>query len=218
MDRRNLLYIAAILIAMLPHSKLVAFELLSEGAMGTVSAVSANSADEILNVAGSTAAGIAIDEDYESLPFRVDPALAVYETDEVSEELNFALTREVESWAESLRATARTATFEVGVVEDLPESSFSDSDFQIPEIEVPDLPFEFDPDGEGDIVIELGRIEEAVELLEAGVDNVTFEVRRFVERTAIIDARPFPDQPSIGSVYIFDLSSQSNVGVTRVRE
>lgn len=218
MDRHYLYFIAGIAMTLMCHAKVVAFELLSEGAMGTVSAVSANSADEILNVAGSTAAGIAIDDDYESLPFQVDPTLAVYETDEVSEELNFELTREVESWAESLRANTQGAALEVGVVSDLPESSFNDSGFEIPEIEIPELPFEFDPDGEGDIIIELGRIEEAVELLDAGVDNVTFEVRRFVERTAIIDARPFPDQPAIGSVYIFDLSSQSNVGISRIRE
>ncbi|MDX1453539.1 MAG: hypothetical protein R3183_13345 [Oleiphilaceae bacterium] len=185
--------------------------------MGSVSAVTANSADEILNVAGSTAAGITIDDDYESLPFQVDPALAVYETDEVSEELNFELTREVEAWAQSLRDTSQ-ASVQVGVVDSVPESGFDDTSFEIPEIEIPELPFEFDPDGEGDIVIELGRVENAVNLLEAGVDDVTFEVRRVVERTAIIDARPFLDQPAIGSVYIFDLSSRSNVGVTRIRD
>ncbi len=186
--------------------------------MDTVSAVSANSADEILNVAGSTAAGITVDEDFESLPFQIDPTLAVYETDEVSEDINFELTREVESWAESLRQTTRGDAFEVGVVSDVPESSFSSDDFEIPEVEIPDLPFDFDPNGTEDIVIELGRVETVVELLEAGVDDITFEVRRVVERTAIIDARPFQDQPAIGSVFIYDLNSLSNVGIARVRE
>ena len=215
MDSQRFIAIAVLIFSF--SGALRAFELLSEGAMGSVSAVTANSADEILNVAGSTAAGITIDDDYESLPFQVDPALAVYETDEVSEELNFELTREVEAWAQSLRDTSQ-ASVQVGVVDSVPESGFDDTSFEIPEIEIPELPFEFDPDGEGDIVIELGRVENAVNLLEAGVDDVTFEVRRVVERTAIIDARPFLDQPAIGSVYIFDLSSRSNVGVTRIRD
>ncbi len=196
-----------------------AFELLSEGAMGSVSAVSANSAEEIINIAGSPAAGLRDDDEYEPLPFVVSSSsrVAVGETDKVSDELNFSLTQEVQAWASELRSRG-VSNVQVGVVDELPESSFQDAVLFVEPEESLDILFDFDPNGVGDIIIELSRVDQTVELLESGVNTVTYTVERYVERASTVNATPFPDQPSIGSAYISDLRSISNVGIARVRD
>jgi len=184
--------------------------------MGSVSAVSASSAQEIINVAGSTAAGLR-DDDYEALPFQAAVSLEGYETDEVSEDLNFALTQEVENWATQLRDQGESS-FQVQVVEELPQSSFDNAVLFIQDQEFEGVIFDFDPNSDEDIIVEIGRVDQTVRLLEAGVDNVTFIVERYVERAATINATPFDDQPSIGSGYISDLRSVSNVSIAAIRE
>ncbi len=202
---------------MLGPGSVMSFELLSEGAMGSVSAVSATSAQEILSVAGSSAAGLRDDDDYEALPFQTEVSAQSFETDEVQEDLNFALTQEVETWANDLREQGDLG-FQIQVVNELPPSSFEDAVVLIQDDEIESVIFDFDPDSDEDIIVEIGRVNQTVRLLEAGVDNVTYIVERYVERAATINAQPFTDQPSIGSGYISDLRSVSNVSIAAIRE
>jgi len=121
MRRANLGHIKGTLLLSLTAfcSNVLSFELLSEGAMGSVSALSANSAEEIVSIAGSSAAGLRIDDDYESLPFQAEVLVDEFDLDEVSSELNFSLTQEVESWAQNLdtQNIAADANSEVGYID-----------------------------------------------------------------------------------------------------
>lgn len=192
-----------------------AFELLSEGAMGSVSAVSAPTAEEILNVAGSPAAGLS--DDYEVLPFRSNVSVAIGDTDEVQTELDFALTQEVEAWAEELRRQGEVQ-FEVGFVEQLPPSEFEVNPFLFQE----DLTSSFEVGSEEDpdlrTVFQLGRIRQTFEVLDSGVDSISYRVERYVERAATINADPSGDGSSIGSGYISELRSFSNNTLTAIRD
>lgn len=195
-----------------------AFELLSEGAMGSVSAVSANSAEEIVNVAGASAAGLT-DDGYESLPFQAETRVASSQTNEVSVDLEFSLTQEVESWANNLREGDEGVSVEVGFVDELPPSIFENPGFVVPQTVIEEIVIApVGSDEEDETVYQLGRIEQTVTIIEQGVNNVTYEVARYVERAATIDARPFHNEPSMGSGYISDLTSFSHISIAAVRD
>lgn len=194
---------------------LYAFELLSEGAMDTVSAVSAGSAEDILNIAGPTAAGLRVDDDYEQLPFESSVRVGVLDLDETSEDLDFAFSKEVEGWVENLRRQGEI-DFEVSVVDELLPSSFEDTGLFIPEPQEDQVLF-FDGDEEGDLIFEIGRIEQTITVQQSGVESITYSVSRYVESASTTDSRTFLDR-TIGNGYISDLRSNSNVSIARIRD
>ncbi len=199
-----------------------AFELLSEGAMGSVSAVSANSAEEIINVAGPTAAGLRVDDDYEALPFQASVSVEEGDTDDGVEELQFALTQEVESWANSLseKVGGNQLETEVGYVDELPPSSFEDSVVFVRDDEFDQIIFE--PGSSDDsvkTVYEIGRVEQTITVLEQNVDSVARQVERRVDFVATVDAYiGDPDTASIGSGYISDLRGRSTVRIATIKD
>lgn len=201
-----------------------AFELLSEGAMGSVSAVTANSAEEIISIAGSSAAGLRVDDDYETLPFQTDVQIEEYATDETSEELNYALTQEVGEWAETLRQRTENSVsgnLEVGYIDELPESSFEEAAFVVRDDEFDRLIFEPETLNENDqesTIYEIGRIDQTLTKLQQNVDSVQYIIERKVDFVATIDASISDDTPSIGSGYITNLTSISNVKIAAVRD
>lgn len=209
------LLVSACLLAVLA-SGASAFELLSEGAMDSVSAVSAVSADELLNIAGSPSAGLS--DDYEALPFQTSVTVAEGDRDEVQTELDFALTQEVEAWAEDLRQQGEFA-FEVGVVEQLPPTII-DPGVGLFQDESP-LEFRVESDSgddSRDTLFQQGRITQTFELLNSGVDTITYRVERYVERAATINANPGNSNSSIGSGYISEARSFSTNTLTAIRE
>jgi hypothetical protein len=203
-----------------------AFELLSEGAMGSVSAVTANSAEEIISVAGSTAAGLRVDDEYEPLPFQTSVEIDEYATDEVSEELNYALTQEVDAWAQTLRqrndeVAADNANLEVGYIDELPASSFDESAFVVRDEEFERLIFEPSAASDSDqesTLYEIGRVEQTLTKLQQNADSVEYIVRRQVDFVAVVDAFISDNTPSIGSAYISNLNSISNVKIAAIRD
>lgn len=202
-----------------------AFELLSEGAMGSVSAVSANSADEIISVAGSSAAGLRVDGDYESLPFQTSVRVEDYAKDDASEELNFALTREVDSWAQTLKqnvgSTPAAENLEIGYIDELPASSFQENAFVVRDEEFDRLILE--PESmlerrQDKGIYDLGRIEQVVTQLRQNADSVEYVVRREMDFIANINASVSNNAPSIGSTYISNITGVSNVKISSVRD
>ena len=221
MSRAILGHIKSIILLSLATfcSNVFSFELLSEGAMGSVSALSANSAEEIVSIAGSSAAGLRIDDDYESLPFQVDVVVEEYDLDEVSSELNFSLTKEVESWAQNLdsQSIAADANSEVGYIDVLPASVDADLSFIIPEFTGPAT---FDPDSSGNeresdaVAVNL---DQTLELLGNNLETIETRIIRRIDFVATIDSTP-DDVPSVGSGYISNLSSYSNVKIAAFRD
>lgn len=216
---------ALILLTVLTVSQSVlAFELLSEGAMGSVSAVSANTAEEIVSVAGSSAAGLRVDDGYEILPFKTSVKVDAYAKDEVSDELDYSLVQEVDNWADSLRQKSEVSpvsAFEIGYIDELPESSFDESSFIIRDEEFDRLIFEpegSDAQDQEKTTYEIGRVEQTITKIEQRVDSVQYIVERKVDFVATIDAAISDDSPSIGSGYITNLTSISNVKIATVRD
>ncbi len=202
----------------------MSFELLSEGAMGSVSAISANTAEEIVNIAGPTAAGLRVDDGYEVLPFKTNVRVDSNEKDEVASELDFSLVKEVDSWSESLRQRNEVITssdLEVGYVDELPPSSFDESSFVIRDDDFDRIIFQPDDSSLKDqesTTYEIGRVEQAITKIEQKVDSVQYIVERKVDFVATIDAFISDDSPSIGSSYISNLTSISNVKIATVRD
>jgi len=221
MRRANLGHIKGTLLLSLTAfcSNVLSFELLSEGAMGSVSALSANSAEEIVSIAGSSAAGLRIDDDYESLPFQAEVLVDEFDLDEVSSELNFSLTQEVESWAQNLdtQNIAADANSEVGYIDVLPASVDSDLSFIIPEFTGPAT---FDPDSDGneeEVDSVAVSLDQTLDLLSNNTETIETRVYRKIDFVATIDATP-DNVPSIGSGYISNLSSYSNVKIAEFRD
>lgn len=199
------------------------FELLSEGAMGSVSAISANTAEEIINVAGPTAAGLRVDDGYEVLPFKSSVQVEPSAKDEVSNEIDFSLIQEIGTWVDSLgrrNEIVSSTDLEVGYVDELPESSFDESSFVIRDDEFDRVIFEPDANrsDQENTIYEIGRIEQTIAKLEQKADSVQYIVEREVDFVATIDAFISRDTPSIGSGYISNLTSISNVTIATVRE
>jgi hypothetical protein len=201
-----------------------AFELLSEGAMGSVSAVSANSAEDIVSVIGSTAAGLTVDDDYDELPFQVSASvqgvvMGGYEVDEAQSELEFALTQEVEGWVNSLTDKQGSGA-EVSYVDELPSSRFEDNaEFIIQDVEFESVIFDSNLNDNSNTLYEIGRVDQTITVISSGVDSIQYIVERRLERAATIDSfRLDDDTPSLGSGYISDLTSISNVTIAQVRK
>jgi len=200
------------------------FELLSEGAMGSVSAVSANSAEEIVSVIGFTAAGLAIDDDYDELPFQVNSTIQSsvsdgYEVDEAKAELEFALTQEVEGWVSSL-TDKQGLDIEVGYVDELPVSTFEDNaDFIFQDVQVESVVFDSNLNDDGNTLYEIGRVDQTFTVINSGVNSIEYIVERHLARAATIDSFRLDDRtPSLGSGYITDLTSISNVTIAQIRK
>ena len=200
------------------------FELLSEGAMGSVSAVSANSAEEIVSVIGSTAAGLRVDDDYDELPFQVSAEIQNsvtegYEVDEVKSELDFAVTQEVEGWVNNL-TDKQGGEVEVGYVDELPSSTFEAvAVIIVQDNEVENVAFDSSLSDDDNTLYEIGRVEQTITVISSGVDSIEYVVRRNLDRAATIDSfRLDNDTPSLGSGYITNLTSISNVSIAQVRK
>jgi len=200
------------------------FELLSEGAMGSVSAVSANSAEEIISVIGSTAAGLKVDDDYEELPFQVSAGIQSsvtegYDLDEVKSELDFSLTQEVEGWVSNL-SDKQGANVEVGYVDELPSSTFEDiTEVFIEANEVESVVYDSSLTDDENTLYEIGRVDQTITVINSSVDSIEYIVERHIDRVATIDAfRQDNDTPSLGSGYISNLTSISNVTIAQVRK
>lgn len=191
-----------------------AFELLSEGAMDSVSAVSAESAEDIINIAGSPAAGLTVDG-YEQLPFQARISVGVEETDEVEEDLNYDLVREVEAWADELR-NSQGSGFEVGFVEELPQTQDFESQIFIDEEET-DQGSPLGADSDDETRYQVSRVEQTFRTLNVGPDTITYQVERYIERAATVDADPFDDGRTVGSGYITDIRSSGEVTLTAIR-
>lgn len=205
------------LLSCAPLAVVHAFELLSEGAMDSVSAVSAETAEDIINIAGAPAAGLTVDG-YEALPFQTRIRVEASDTDEVSEDLDYKLVREVEGWAEDLRERVGSG-FEVGYVEELPQSNFEsglgfDGFVEEREYSSPGSG-SFDSD---ETRYEVSRIEQTFELLDSSADSISFQFERYIERSATVNADPSADGGNVGSGYISELRSSGTNTLTAVRD
>lgn len=226
MIKRSLEYskYISIMLGIFFSSSAISFELLSEGAMGSVSAISANTAEEIVNIAGPTAAGLRIDEGYEILPFKASVQVDSAAKDEVSSELDFSLVQEVDTWVDNLRQRSEVVSssgLEVGYIDELPASSFDESSFVIRDDGFDKIIFEPENSSLNDqesTTYEIGRVEQTITKIEQKVDSVQYIVERKVDYVATIDAFIARDQPSIGSGYITNLTSISNVKIATVRD
>lgn len=217
---RSVGHVAMFVIVVMPISLGLAtanaFELLSEGAMDSVSAVSAQSVEDLISIAGSPAAGLS--DDYESLPFQTRLKVVEGNTDKVQTELDFELTKEVEAWAGVLREQGERQ-IEIGFVDELQPSSLDVNPFVFQNEQA--LDFTPDEDGEGDeerTTLRQGRITRSVELLEPGVESITYRYERIIEDAATINANPLNDNTSIGSGYISEVHGTSTQVYSNYRD
>jgi len=197
--------------------RVMAFELLSEGAMDSVSAVSADSAEDIINIAGSPSAGITVDG-YERLPFQTKIKVEVSDRDEVSDELDYELSKEVESWASDLR-TRLGEEVEVGYVDELPQTPQTDvvnidfEDFSEIAIDA-----ETSASNNEEMRFEIGRITQTFQLLESTANSITYQFERVIDSTAIVNIAPSDDNNFAGSSYITDLRSSGVNTLSEIRD
>jgi len=175
-----------------------AFELLSDGAMDSVSAFPGQSAEE-------ESSAIFAEDGYEALPFETVMKIGASEIEEVSTELNFALTQEVENWA-NLVQPGQDVQIEVGTVDILPPSSF----------DVPEIYF---GDGYSDIEefelangakAQRGRVTSEFHHYGKTTDHaIGHVIEGYVERAASIGFDPHGDGAVIGNTYLSDIHTFS---------
>jgi hypothetical protein len=200
--------------------RVFAVELLSEGALESVSAVAGESAEEILNAVGAPSAGLEIDDSFERLPFRARIEVGMDDIDDAAQALDFALTQEVESWASDIRQRVGD-TFEVSILDRLPldeaftnfnANAFVDEGARLVEV------FVGGESADDATSYQSSRVEQALQLIDSGVDSIEYRFERYIELTATVDADPFDNGRTIGSGYISQLRSSGSVKLTRVRD
>ncbi len=202
---------AHILFAFLPSQYLAAFEILSEGAMDSVSAVASGSAESLLNIAGAPAAGLVV-EGFDALPYQKS---SVRRDVSVSDEsLDASFLTQIEVWADERRQTSGSG-FEVGYVEKLPESDVSsleeDSDAEALE------GAESASDGQDEE--EERRVDVTIEVDEQGelLPVSRFFDRSFDSRASVnTDIADYDRTP--GSGFVFDLGSENANRLTAIRD
>jgi hypothetical protein len=200
--------------------RVFAVELLSEGALESVSAVAGESAEEILNAVGAPSAGLEIDDSFERLPFRARIEVGMDDIDDAAQTLDFALTQEVESWASDIRQRVGD-TFEVSILDRLPldeaftnfnANAFVDEGARLVEV------FVGGESADDATSYQSSRVEQTLQLIDSGVDSIEYRFERYIELTATVDADPFDNGRTIGSGYISQLRSSGSVKLTRVRD
>jgi hypothetical protein len=186
----------------------------------SVSAVAGESAEEILNAVGAPSAGLEIDDSFERLPFRARIEVGMDDIDDAAQTLDFALTQEVESWASDIRQRVGD-TFEVSILDRLPldeaftnfnANAFVDEGARLVEV------FVGGESADDATSYQSSRVEQALQLIDSGVDSIEYRFERYIELTATVDADPFDNGRTIGSGYISQLRSSGSVKLTRVRD
>lgn len=202
---------AHILFAFLPGQYLSAFEILSEGAMDSVSAVASGSAESLLNIAGAPAAGLVV-EGFDALPYQQS---TVRRDVSISDEsLDASFVTQIEVWADERRQTSGSG-FEIGYVEELPE------------LDGPSL----QDDADGDVVEskdsvsggldeeEERRVDLTIEVDERGelLPTSRFFDRSFESRASVdTDIADYSRTPGAG--FVFDLGSENANRLTAIRD
>lgn len=186
-----------------------ALELLSESAMENVSGTLSHRVDE----------KPARDDGYESLPFESKFTIEEGNTNEVSTVLEFSSVKEVDEWADKLREN-RSASLQRDTIESLHRQQ-SNIDFTLPDLIEDGKPqegvlLEVSVSGNDEPADYLfGRVERSVAISEATANSIRVITESFVERAATINADAFQDGGSIGSVYISNIRSYSNILTTQ---
>ena len=182
-----------------------AFELLSEGAMGSVSATT----DLTIDTDKPNDPSSKDQSTFEQLPFQTSVKVEEYETDDVATVINFEVTSEVEAWANKLRVNTNEQ-FEIKTIDELPTSSFD-----LPEkvIQTENTGIEQVSIAGKENAYERGLVNQTASLVKSTENSVTFKVDSYVERAATINANPFQEAHSFGSTYITDLNSSSTITI-----
>lgn len=175
------------------------FELLSEGAMESVSVRSGP-------VLESRLSDSELADGYEPLPINTSVKVNVSDTDEVSVDLNFVLTQEVESWANNVRDRG-DILFEVNTIDVLPSSDTYDFHFELGHAGIEILDAKGDETGR--VTYQRGDTSHSINIVDASLNSITVQGSSYVERAATIDANPYQDGSSLGSTYLSDIRASS---------
>lgn len=176
-----------------------AFELLSEGAMDSVSVRSGPIFD-------SRQSGSHRDEGYEQLPFDISQEASVTATDEVSLELDFVLVQEVESWANNVRDNVG-ALFEVSTIDALPGAEPFDLKIYLEHSGIETL--DVIGDDSGDISYQRGDHSHTTNVYDASRNSITVEHTSYIERAATINSDPYQDGSSFGDTFLTGIRASS---------
>jgi hypothetical protein len=175
------------------------FELLSEGAMESVSVRSGP-------ILESRLSDSELADGYEPLPINTSVKVNVSDTDEVSVDLNFVLTQEVESWANNVRDRG-DILFEVNTIDVLPSSDTYDFHFELGHAGIEILDAKGDETGR--VTYQRGDTSHSINIVDASLNSITVQGSSYVERAATIDANPYQDGSSLGSTYLSDIRASS---------
>lgn len=202
-----------ILFALLFTHASFSFELLTENAMDSVSVASANSGSQLLNVAGSPAAGIVVDG-YDALPYQ--SAASRRATLPPVDDVDGALVDGVEVWADQLRGRLGSG-FEVGYVDELPESAGSPTLGDV--VGLPPEQEEAEPEDDNtEVGQELSRIDGDL----AGEVEIVFPtdtaLTRVFERAVSIDIDPLDYSRNAGDAFVSDSAAGGSQSLTAIRE
>ena len=197
------------------------FELLTEGAMDSVSAVSGpivtgsafNDSVAKKNALSSRTQMTA--DGYEKLPFETNNLLQPSDANEVSLDLDYAFTSEAENWAEKLRVDT-DERFEISVTDVVPFSKFevvNNNFFGDFSRDVRIIPIQGGPeDGE----YQLGKLDQTIDTFFVEHNSISYEVNSHVDFAATINSQAYPeDGLSFGNVYLTDINATGRQTVTQ---
>lgn len=198
--------VSVITLASIGNSAL-AFELASESTLSSVNIPAADSAEALVYAANSPTRYGA--DGYEVMPFETSISVAVEDTDEVSEEQNFASVQEVGTLLERDKQKAGANILLEAISRYLPTSLAQviglDSE------EVTEGTVIGDPNSQSAAATVFGQLEQAFNVISASVDSMTYNVTRYLEQASAFNIAPNPEQATLGHTHISNLQSESVV-------
>ena len=198
------------------------FELLTEGAMDSVSAVSGPIvAESALKSAASKSESLLARRTkltaggYEKLPFDTKNTLQLTDINKTSLNLDFALTIEAETWAQRLKVNT-DERFTLDVINNL---LFSKPEV-VEDIFLKDLSRDVRvvsiPGGRKDGEYQLGKLDQTVNVFSVSPNSISYEVNSHVDLAATINSVAYPESGgSFGNTYLTDITATGRQVVTQ---
>jgi len=217
---RYMIFKCAVVVAVMTVglvARVGAFEVLSEGAMGKVSAVSTDNVEDLINVNGPAAAGVEADTDYEKLPLDVSVSLEGEEAPDFTSELKQAVTKEVEAWADNLRERKGLdyITNEIPVIDDIgPELTPEQVSSVVNDVRLLRTPEDQEGRELEDTLYILRNSKNQVETETVASDHIIVSIQSQIDRVSDVNMRFTADSASLGSIYITGLKTNSVLDIS----
>jgi phage gp36-like protein len=188
---------------------LSAFDLASESTMSSIVIPAANSAED-LKKAATTPDGY-LGGRYELMPFKTSVSVEIDDTNEVSDDIEYAQVQLVEKQIENARQRTESSML-ANVVRGYFPTAVTDA-IEAGTAEVLEGFSTLESIGKQAVEIAFGQIQQTFELVSVSLNSISHETTRYIESLSAENVGFNPEHGSIGSFHITDMQTTTNMTI-----